>query len=34
MMLMAMGSLLAAVAIYFLKLNSAEEPETNGHLHT
>ena len=34
MMLLATGSLLAAVAIYFLKLNSAEEPETNGHLHT
>jgi benzoate transport len=33
MMLMATGSLLAAVAIYFLKLNNAEEPETDGHLH-
>lgn len=34
MMLMATGSLLAAVAIYFLKFSSAEEPETDGHLHT
>jgi predicted MFS family arabinose efflux permease len=31
MMLMATGSLLAAAAIYFLKLN--EEPKADGHLH-
>jgi len=33
MMLMATGSLLAAIAIYFLRLAEQEEPETAGHLH-
>ena len=33
MMLLATGSLVAAVAIYFLKLNNAEEAEADGYLH-
>ena len=33
MILLATGSLVAAVAIYFLKLNNAEEAEADGYLH-
>lgn len=33
MMLMATGSLLAALAIYFLSLTNKEDTDTNGHLH-
>lgn len=33
MMLLATGSLVAAVAIYFLKLKNAEEAEADGYLH-
>jgi benzoate transport len=33
MILMATGSLFAALAVYFLRLSKEEEPEASGHLH-
>jgi benzoate transport len=33
MILMATGSLFAALAVYFLRLSKEEEPEGSGHLH-